>query len=780
MAEMRHYSAFISYRHLDPDAYVAEKLQKLLENYRPPKGAGERDRIEYVFLDRSELPTSKSLDQSLKDALYNSDYLIVVLSEKYKESVWCMEEIRTFKEIHGGKVDRILPVLVKGEPADALPEEICFEEYKVTEPDGSEKVIRKELEPLCCDVRADSRRERDRKLKTEFLRLAAPMLGCGYDDLYQRHNRQQKKRQAIFTGAAFALLTAILAVVLVSYHKVSVSRRQYRQSLLSMYTQTGAERSCSSDSGQAMAYYAKVLRDDPQNLNAKEGALLELQKQGWIVRADDGAQSEGGAQEITAGGAQEQNEDAMIVDADEMTTKVTMPDGTVYVMNSPLKVSSEVTDPRDYRDDYEYAPSVQALTEGGRTQFVVYFGGYLYLYEPSGDAGSGAIPCSVISEIDLAALFAERKNYNLEINAEMYPSPSQTMIAVRSGAGLAMVDAVLFAVRHTRDVGSFNIKDILFPPQEDAYAVCRLASSDFGNNGPMIEIFDMDGNQISAGEKDTKYDYVSSRYSADGRMILWARTNRICMLNARDASRATVDLMLEKPITGAELTEDGNIVTYSADGEVKKYRIIRFCAKESAGTAGITDPDHEHNSAYMDIEESERKELEETLGRTIISKTPFPGGFAVAATGDTVFLFRDGEKVPFKSVELQNAGAIGPVAADGKRILAVEMTTDRAGGVMEIWDYEQGLHYTNIYDHVSDFMRFAEDGTLLYRRYAPYYGIDDVRKWAMEAPDPDEAAVSMLEALSSYTLDEELQTGIRDPVFGGDPGNWGTILDIQQ
>ena len=96
MAGSRHYSAFISYRHLEPDAYVAERLQRMLESYRPPKGAGVKDRIEYVFLDRAELPTSKSLDQSLKDALHNSDYLIVILSEKYKESIWCMEEIRVF------------------------------------------------------------------------------------------------------------------------------------------------------------------------------------------------------------------------------------------------------------------------------------------------------------------------------------------------------------------------------------------------------------------------------------------------------------------------------------------------------------------------------------------------------------------------------------------------------------------------------------------------------------------------------------------------------------
>ena len=73
MTETRHYNAFISYRHLEIDSYVAEKLQKLLENYKPPKGVGETDRIQYIFLDRSELPTSKSLDQSLKDAFQYLD-----------------------------------------------------------------------------------------------------------------------------------------------------------------------------------------------------------------------------------------------------------------------------------------------------------------------------------------------------------------------------------------------------------------------------------------------------------------------------------------------------------------------------------------------------------------------------------------------------------------------------------------------------------------------------------------------------------------------------------
>ena len=35
------YKAFISYRHLEPDMQAAERLQKLLEGYKPPKNLGK-------------------------------------------------------------------------------------------------------------------------------------------------------------------------------------------------------------------------------------------------------------------------------------------------------------------------------------------------------------------------------------------------------------------------------------------------------------------------------------------------------------------------------------------------------------------------------------------------------------------------------------------------------------------------------------------------------------------------------------------------------------------
>ena len=768
MTETRHYNAFISYRHLEIDSYVAEKLQKLLENYKPPKGVGETDRIQYIFLDRSELPTSKSLDQSLKDALFNSDYLIVILSEHYKDSIWCMEEVRAFKEHCGGKIDRILPVLVSGEPAEALPEEICFEEYYETAPDGTQQKVRKILEPLCCDVRADSKKERDRKLKTEFLRLAAPMLGCGFDDLYQRHRKQQRRRQAIAIGSAFGILTAILAVVLVSYHEVSVSRRQYRESLLTSYTQAGMERSCALDESEAMAYFAKVLRDDPANQNAARSALIELQKQGWIYLEDTSDSSALSFPEAKA---------EPVISADERTIVVTMPDGTEYEMPSPVRVSTNVNDDRAYNPNYVYKPSVLALSDEYGTRFAVYFGGILYLYEPYGAPGStGRIECAPSQELDIAKVAAEQYNTdNMDLVAQMYASPSNTLIGVRSGYGFAMVDAVIWRVHHAWDAGPYTWRAVMFSPNEDRYAVCRFASTDFGNNGPLVEIFNMDGQSMGTSRKDTRYDFVGGGFSADGSEIMWARTNRISILNGNSADDVSVQLMLEEPITDAVLMEDGSILTKTRNGAVRKYRAVYFDVPVT--DADIAKIQEVGNTQDQFIDDALRNALEEKLGRTIVSYKEYDGGYAVAATGGSVFVFRDGESEPYKTIETEHGGAINQIAIDGKGLLAVDLTQDNGDIYLEIWDYEQGMHITNIQPPflVLD-LCFADDGCLMYRHYAPAYNTELVKKWAVDAPAPDETVVEMLESLTSCELDENLVPVIKDPAFAQDLGSWATVF----
>ena len=185
------YDAFISYRHTIPDAAVAEKLHRLLETYRIPKSIAKatgKKKIQRVFRDRDELPTSSNLADNITSALESSEFLIVICSPRTSQSQWVLKEIETFKKLHGH--ERILALLIEGEPAESFPEQLRFiKEEKVLE-DGAVVEITIEVEPLAADIRADTRRQMFKKLKTEVLRLLAPMLNCRFDDLKQRYRER--------------------------------------------------------------------------------------------------------------------------------------------------------------------------------------------------------------------------------------------------------------------------------------------------------------------------------------------------------------------------------------------------------------------------------------------------------------------------------------------------------------------------------------------------------------------------------------------------------------
>ena len=114
---MNRYTAFISYRHLTPDAEVAQKLHRMIEAFSVPAGLRKKTgvrRLGRVFRDQEELPLSSSLGDDIHEALENSDWLICVCSPKYLESRWCREELRYFLSL--GKKERVLTVLTEGEP----------------------------------------------------------------------------------------------------------------------------------------------------------------------------------------------------------------------------------------------------------------------------------------------------------------------------------------------------------------------------------------------------------------------------------------------------------------------------------------------------------------------------------------------------------------------------------------------------------------------------------------------------------------------------------------
>ena len=172
------YDSFISYRHMLPDKAVAKRLHTLIETYRIPgevqKTSGKK-KMGKVFRDEEELPLATSLSDNIRVALEASEWLIVVCSPALRESRWCMFEIDYFISL--GRRDRILLVLADGTPQTSFPPQLTarFENGRWVP-----------VEPLAANVLADDVPSILRKLNKEKLRILAPMLGVGYDDLKRR------------------------------------------------------------------------------------------------------------------------------------------------------------------------------------------------------------------------------------------------------------------------------------------------------------------------------------------------------------------------------------------------------------------------------------------------------------------------------------------------------------------------------------------------------------------------------------------------------------------
>ncbi len=212
------YDAFISYRHLPKDMFVAKRVHKALETTKIPKKIQReigRKKIDRVFRDQEELPIGSDLGSNIEAALREAAFLVVICSPQTKESYWVMKEIDTFISMHGR--ENILAVLVEGEPADSFPPQL------LTDENGSP------VEPLAADVRGDSPKEVKKKLKTESLRLAASILHVDYDDLKQRHRERQMRR-----NVGIAASVAVVAVAFGIYNAYNLSKinSEYQQKLI--------------------------------------------------------------------------------------------------------------------------------------------------------------------------------------------------------------------------------------------------------------------------------------------------------------------------------------------------------------------------------------------------------------------------------------------------------------------------------------------------------------------------------------------------------------------
>ena len=270
------YSAFISYKH-DPDAAFAAAIQEQIEHFYVPKSfrnapLSEGKRLKRVFRDSTEFAGNFNLEESIKEALSKSAFLIVIISEETKHAAWVQQEIEFFLKDHDR--DHILTVLSSGEnPRECYPEVLT----KLVQPDGTEEII----EPLSVDYRDyDPKRsvrnkENRRVYKREFPRIVAPILGVSYDDLVKRQERYRKQRAFIIANTALAIVSIALVYFVWSEIRVNRNYREAMKRQSEILVNNSLESLNENDRTAAILYALKALpteeggKDMPVTARAK-------------------------------------------------------------------------------------------------------------------------------------------------------------------------------------------------------------------------------------------------------------------------------------------------------------------------------------------------------------------------------------------------------------------------------------------------------------------------------------------------------------------------------
>jgi hypothetical protein len=203
------YLAFISYSHADEK--IAAATHKLLERFRVPRGLVGCEtehgkvpaRIRPVFRDREEFPASADLGLAIRESLGAARTLVVICSPRSARSRWVGEEIRHFKQL--GRSDRIYCLIADGEPVGAGEggnDRASFHPALLEQFDDRGRQLEGTgAEPLAVDLSEDG-------LSIAGVKLAAGVLGVGYDDLYRRVRRQRLRNRSLLAGLTAMVLAA--------------------------------------------------------------------------------------------------------------------------------------------------------------------------------------------------------------------------------------------------------------------------------------------------------------------------------------------------------------------------------------------------------------------------------------------------------------------------------------------------------------------------------------------------------------------------------------------
>ena len=180
------YVAFISYQRTDEE--WAKWFHHQLEHYHLPADIADRPEIlqqeeppitelRPMFLDEEEL-AGGNLADSIRIALNDSRFLIVLCSPNSAKSEWVDQEVKTF--IDDGRISNIIPVIIDGVPYSKDPDTECF----VPSLRG---LKRTDKELLGINVRAGR--------EMASVKVVSQLLGVSFDSLWNRYEREKEQER---------------------------------------------------------------------------------------------------------------------------------------------------------------------------------------------------------------------------------------------------------------------------------------------------------------------------------------------------------------------------------------------------------------------------------------------------------------------------------------------------------------------------------------------------------------------------------------------------------
>ena len=189
MEQGKEYYAFISYKR--EDEKWAKWLQDKLEHYRFPTNLNGRTdlpkSIRPTFRDVTDLNPGL-LAEEINNALRNSEWLIVVCSPRSAKSPWVCKEAQTFIDL--GRADHIIPFVIEGNPFSAEAVTECYPEALLNLT-GSKELLAANINEMGRDAAA--------------IKVVARMFGLRFDVLWQRYEREQRRKRWMWLVGAIVL-----------------------------------------------------------------------------------------------------------------------------------------------------------------------------------------------------------------------------------------------------------------------------------------------------------------------------------------------------------------------------------------------------------------------------------------------------------------------------------------------------------------------------------------------------------------------------------------------